>query len=134
MRFSRSTIKINSEFLLVVIISENIAGFQKVIFTKYVKIFSNSKLLCSQKFLCISLPGLIQCKLEGKLLSFEGYWERIFSGVGNCNLSNFDSVICQEIMNNVLLSITFSVEFKNFSVVFKELFFRVNFSTAKLLL
>lgn len=92
---------------------------------------TDKKLLGFQEILCISLSWLVESKLTRKFLSSEGNWERIFAWVWKWDLTNFNSVIRKEVMNDVCGTFESGIEFKDFSVILQELFFRVNFTTTK---
>lgn len=62
---------------------------------------------------------------------FEHFRERVSSVIGEVNLPDINSIVCQIIVDNIRI-VTLHVEFKHLSVILQELFLRFNSSTSQL--
>lgn len=113
------------EFVCEIAPGEVVTALEQVLSSEDWQILPDEELLGFQEVLSISLSGLVEGKLPGEFLPFEGDREGISAWIGQTGLPDLDSVICQEVMDDIRCPLEFRKEFQHFSVVLQELLLRV---------
>lgn len=109
--------KFNAELIVEIVACGLVTAFEEILSAEHLQRSSNSQLLSFQEVLSIGLSRLIQSKLSRQFLSPECYWKWVFSWIRLTHLSHFDSVICQEVMDDKGSCLKRGKEFQNLSVI-----------------